>query len=312
MNGLRAKISLYCLFLITMFSSCQKDLDIDFDSASIKQVLIANVGANTRLFLNISKSKHPDDYNPVEFLKNCKVDLYENNIFIETLPFVLKDTLSGLGNYVSTNILKENRTYKIVSTHAELGTAIAEEFIQPFPNSAQVTLLQHPDTINTNVRGKYLLTFQDSASANNFYTIAVYYKAQKTIIDSLGVAQTKTDYLYNVPSYNAEVPNTANSGKSFFTDANFDGQYKSLEFDFSSMYSAYYPSLYSYYDEIFFIAEFSNVGPANYKWYIQQLPRSDDNFNDGQNERVNFSSNIQNGFGHFSSHSSVYRSIRLK
>ncbi len=305
-------LSFTFVFILFTFVACQKNLKLKYDNKDIKQVLVANFTPNNYLRLSISKSKFPDDFNPVEFLNNCKVDLYENNVFIETLPFVLKDTLSSLGFYTSSFSLQENKTYKIISTHELLGTTSAEEYLPPFPNSAQVSLLQHADTAHPNVKGKYMLTFQDSANAKNYYTIAVYYKGIKTETDTAGNITEKTDYLFNVPSYNAEIPNTSNYYKSFFNDANFDGQLKSFVFDFKSEYDNYFTTLFSLYKEIYLIVEFVNVGPGYYSWNVQQLPVGENNFNNGQNERTNISSNINNGYGHFSAWSAIYKTIRIK
>lgn len=300
------------VFILFAFTACQKNLKLKYDNKDIKQVLIANFTPNNYLRLSISKSKFPDDFNPVEFLKNCKVDLYENNIFIETLPYILKDTLSGLGFYTSSFVLNENKTYKVISFNEQLGTASAEEYLPPYPNSAQITLLQHADTAHPNVKGKYMLTFQDSANAKNYYTIAVFYKGIKTVTDSAGNTSEKTDYLYNVPSYTAEIPNPSNYYKSFFNDENFDGQLKSYVFNFSSEYDNYFTDLFNFYKEIYIVFEFINVGPGYYNWNVQQLPVGDNNFNDGQNERVNISSNINNGYGHFSALSAIYKTIKIK
>lgn len=308
-----SSINLFILMIIFISTvSCQKDLKLKFDKGAIKQVIIANFTPNTFLKVSVSKSKQPDDYNPVEFLSTCKVDLYENGVFIETMPFILKDTLSGLGFYTSGYKLKQNKTYKVTSEHEQLGVALTEEYLPPYPSNVSITLLQHADTLNPNKRGKYMLSFQDSANAKNYYFISVYYKGRRIEIDSLGNTNYKTDYLYNVPSYTAEIPNTINYYKSFFTDANYDGQLKTYVFDISSQYDNNFISLYNYYVEIYLEAEFSNVGPGYYQWYLQQLPKSDNTFNDGQNERINFTSNIINGYGHFSAYSSVFKSIRIK
>lgn len=300
------------IFIILAFTACQKNLKLKFDNKDIKQVLVVNFTPNNYLYLSISKSKLPNDFNTVEFLNNCKVDLYENNILIETLPYILKDTLSGLGFYTSSFVLKENKTYKVISVNEQLGTASAEEYLPPYPNSAEINLLQHADTAHPNVKGKYILTFQDSANAKNYYTIAIYYKAIKTVTDSNGITKDKTDYLFNVPSFTAEIPNPSSYYKSFFNDANFDGQLKSYVFDFSSEYDNYFTELFNLYKEIDIIFEFVNVGPGYYSWNVQQLPVGDNNFNDGQNERINISSNINNGYGHFSGLSAIYKTIKIK
>ncbi|MEZ5053777.1 MAG: hypothetical protein R2807_03255 [Chitinophagales bacterium] len=98
-------------------SSCQKELVFKYDIGETKQVIIANLYPDNLLHVNISKSKQPDDYTSVQYLSNCKVDVYEDNVYKATLPFILKDSLSGFGYYGSNFILEENKTYKIISTH---------------------------------------------------------------------------------------------------------------------------------------------------------------------------------------------------
>jgi hypothetical protein len=303
-------ISILLLSLTNL--SCQKDIKLDFGNGTIKQVIIANFYPNSILRVSISKSKNPDDYNPVEFLNNNKVELYENGSLIEIMPFILKDTLSGLGFYTSTYKLKQNKTYKVISYNEQLGTAYTEEFLPTYPTNVSVELIQHADTIHPNVRGKYSLTFQDSANAKNYYFVVAYYKARRMIVDSLGDTTYKWEYLYTVPSFTPEIPNPTSYYKSFFKDDNFDGQLKTFVFDISSQYDNTFESLFDYYIEFYFELEFASVGPGYYEWYLQQMPKNDDVFNNGQNERINFTSNIVNGFGYFAGRSSLYYTIRIK
>ncbi len=306
------KIIAFYLLLFFLFISCQKELKLKYDPSAIKQVIVSNFVANSFLKVNISKSKQPDDFSSVEFLNNCSVELFENGIFRETMQYVLRDTLSGLGFYTSSFKLSQNRLYKIISTHPSLGIASTEEYLPPYPNNLLVTLLQHADTLNPTTKGKYKLSFQDSLGTKNYYTITAFYKAIKLSIDSLGDSTYKTDFLFNVPSHSAEIPNSNNDSRSFTTDDNFDGQFKTFIFDFTSEYDNYFLELYNFYTEIYFIVEFSSVGPNYYNWYLQQLPKGETVFNNGQNERINISSNIINGYGHFSAFSSSYQTIQLK
>lgn len=302
------------IFISTVLStiSCQKDLKLKYDNIGIKQVILANFVPNSVTRINVSKSKKPDDFNPIEFLNQNKVDLYEDGIFIETMPFILKDTLSGFGYYTSVYKLKQNKTYKVISQNDELGAAYAEEFLPTYPSNVSVQLLQYADTLHPNIKSKYSLTFQDSANARNYYYISAYYKGKRLIIDSLGDTSYKTEYLYNVPSYTAEIPNTIGYYKSFFDDKNFDGQLKTFVFDIASQYDNNMVYLLHYYVEFYFEVEFANVGTGYYEWYLQQMPKNDNTFNNGQNERINFSSNIVNGYGHYSGFSPIYKTIRIK
>src|SRR6218665_193453 len=81
------KLIAYCLLLIPFFISCQKDLVLKTGISEPKQVIIANLYPNSRLEVNISQSKHPDDFGAIDFLPDCKVDLYEDGVFKETLAF---------------------------------------------------------------------------------------------------------------------------------------------------------------------------------------------------------------------------------
>lgn len=91
-------IAIFIIGLITF--SCQKEIKFTSAYAPIKQVINSNFVPDRKLSVNISKSKFPSDISSVDFLNDCKVDLYEDGVFKETMQFVLKDTLSGFGSYV--------------------------------------------------------------------------------------------------------------------------------------------------------------------------------------------------------------------
>jgi hypothetical protein len=278
--------------------SCQKTLKINYGATTTKQVIIANLRPDEFLEVNISKSKSPNDFSPVEFQSDCQVNLYENDVFIETLPFILRDTLSGLGYYTSTQKLLPNKTYRIVSKSPTLETAEATEYLPALP-SALVFLMQHADSNHTNITGRYGMLLQDSAGFKNYYFVRAFYKILKPVTDSVGNITYKYDYLNIIPSYSVEIPNPAGYPLSFFTDETFDGQTKSATFDFSSMYD-------DIYKEITLLIEVSNTGKNFYDWNTLQINYGIDYLNDGQLERTNLKSNIINGYGHFTANSSVY------
>lgn len=296
----------FCLCSLLIFlSACQKDLDLKYGVSEIKQVIIANLNPNNNLFVNISKSKQPEDFGAVDFLMDCKVDVYEDGIFKETMPFVLKDTLSGFGYYTSSFILQQNKTYKIISTHPELGTAEATEYLPPNPQLVNFALIQHADSAHPNITGKYIIALQDSAGWKNYYYFAAFYKVLKPTVNSSGDTIYKYDFIWNIPSYTPEIPNISNYNRSFITDVTFEGQLKTFNFDFPSQYN-------NIYREILLIIEISNTGKNYYDWNIQQIPLGTDYLNEGQFERINLKSNIINGYGHFTANSSIYIGIPIK
>lgn len=284
--------------------SCQKEIKFTSSYAPVKQVINCNFTPYNSLNVNISKSKTPNDFNSVEFLNDCKVDLYENNVFVETMRYKLKDTLSGLGWYVSTYKLKPAKSYKIISEHPTLGIASAEEFLPSRPLFT-ANLLQHADSINPTRSGKFSITFTDSSQFKNYYFIGVYYKILKPIVDTLGDTTYKVDYNFNIVSVSNDAPNPANFNRTFFTDDNFDGQTKTIIFDFNSLYNTTYKS-------IEMIIEFSDIGYNFYSWTTQQIKPPSNNLNEGADEPFNLVSNIKNGYGHFSSFSSSYVTFKLR
>lgn len=300
---------LYCsivtVFVSLFFTACQKELKLNFDNAKIRQVIISNFTPNNYLTVNISKSKRPDDFSSVEFLNNCKVDLFENDLYKETMNFVLKDTLSGLGYYTSSFKLTQNKTYKIISTHPELGTAEATEYLPPIPRIENFALLQHADSLQPNKRGMYILVFQDSADISNYYFLSTFYRILVPRINNSGDTVYRYDFIGNIPSYTPAIPNLNNSNRSFTTDNNFNGQLTSLTVDFQSIYKTEYK-------EILLIIELSNLGKNFYTWNVEQMRYDIDFWNDGQFERFNISSNIINGFGHFTANSSAYITIPIR
>ena len=135
--------------------------------------------------------------------------------------------------------------------------------------------------------------------------MSTFYKILKRTINNAGDTVYKYDYIWNVPSYTPEIPNTSNYNRSFITDATFDGQLKFFSFDFPSQYN-------NIYKEILLIVEVSNTGKNYYDWNVQQIPLGTDYLNEGQFERVNLKSNIINGYGHFTANNSTYVAAIIK
>ena len=290
--------------IILLFSNCEKTLNLNYNDTEIIQVVNCNFTPDTYLKVNVSKSKRPDDNSPILFFQDCKVDVFEDGIFKETMPFILKDTLSGLGYYTSTFKLSANKTYKIISSHNGFATVEATEYLPPRAELVNFVLLQHADSVHTSLPGQYVIAFQDSIGQHNYYFLSTYYKVLKPTVNDVGDTIYKTDYIY-VPSFTADIPNTNNNTHLYTTDAKFDGQLKTLSVTFPSRYI-------DTFKEITLMVELSNLGKNYYDWYTQHLKLGTDYLNQGAMERNNTSNNIKNGLGHFSAYSSSFISVRIK
>lgn len=291
---------IFCLIV----SSCQKELVFKYDIGETKQVIIANLYPDNLLHVNISKSKQPDDYTSVQYLSNCKVDVYEDNVYKATLPFILKDSLSGFGYYSSNFILEENKTYKIISTHPELGIAEATEYLPKKPVITQYNLLQHATIYQPTMEGKYTFTLQDESTQEDAYFLATFYRILKPVVKKNGDTIYQYDYVY-LPSSAAELPNPSNYFRTYFTDKNFNGTTTSFTINFPSQYN-------DIYKEILLIVELSKCGHAFYEWNTQQIPVSTYYLNEGQLERSNLKGNITNGYGHFTANNSIFWGFTIK
>ncbi len=295
---------LILIVILLIFSNCEKTLILNYKDTEIIQVVNCNFTPDAFLKANISKSKRPDDNSPIVFLQDCKVDIFEDGIYKETMPFILKDSLSGLGYYTSTFKLSANKTYKIISSHANLATIEATEYLPPRAEIVNFALLQHADSLHPSLQGQYIIAFQDSIIQQNYYYLSTYYKVLKPTINDNGDTIYKTDNIY-VPSFTADIPNTNNNTRLYTSDVKFDGQLKTLSVTFPSGYI-------SVYKEITLIVELSNLGKNYYDWYTQHLKLGTDYLNQGAMERNNTSNNIKNGLGHFSAYSSSFFSVRIK
>jgi hypothetical protein len=289
---------------VLLFFSCQKRLDLKYDLAPVKQVIIANAYPDI-LYVNISKSKQPDDFRPIEFLDNCIVTLYEDGIYREQLQFFLKDTLSGLGYYRTATALSPGKSYRIVSQHPELGTAETTEYLPEYPALSKVELLQHADSVQTSSTGRYTFTLQDDGNRKDYYFVAAFYKVLRPVLQEDGDTVYRYDYIYNSPSYAPPVfTNPENYFRSYFTDELLNGKTMTIPCTFPSQY-------YGEFRESYLIIEIVAVGENYYKWYVSQLPKGIPYLNDGQFQRMNTPNNIVNGFGHFTANSSMYYTFRI-
>lgn len=302
----KTKFSIFIsMMVILVFASCEKTIYLKFGEDNIKQVILSNFTAKEYLKVNISTSKQPDNFNPIDFLSDCKVDLYEDGIFRETMPFILKDTLSGLGYYTSTFKLTADKTYKIISTHPNLPTAEASEYLPIRIDSVPFNLLQHADSTNPSMLGKYTIRLKDNELLKNYYYLSTSYILLTPTVNDIGDTIYKSMRTWDLPNYNIDFPTNNHSNPSLFTDSTFNGQEKAITVSFQSRYS-------NYYKEISLVVELSNLGKNFYDWRVQQIKPKTDYLNEGPMERINLKSNIINGFGHFSAYNSSYITIRIK
>lgn len=296
----------YSLFVLILFCACEKELKVDYDALPPRQVLICNFYAGGTFQVSLSASKVPDDYNPVNFLENATVDLYEDGVFIETLPYSYSDSSTGYGFYLSAYKAVPGKTYSVKTSDAEgLPGVSATEYLPLTLPLTSFWLEQYPDDADPNRKGIVTFEIPDEAALGDQYYASVFYRVIRPRVRD-GDTTWVEDYVFNESPLSAPAyPNASGFPRLYFTDSRFNGQQGSFRLEFPGLVNDYYRS-------ITFIFELSHIGRNYYDYYGANVPRNAHNINDGGSEPVPELSNIENGYGHFSGQNSSYVVLPIK
>lgn len=284
----------YLFFLCTMLA-CEKPLILNYKDVEIKQSIIGTFQQNKEIKIYISKSKRIDDNTPVEFISNAKVQLFEDDVFVENLSFVLENANTNLGYYISTLKTKVNKKYKIISSVEGLPTAEAEEILMTKPNILSNQLLQYPDSLDIYKKGMIDFTIQDSASTKDYYVINVYEFVKSFKIDSLG------DSIFSSNNYQSsftinEFPRRSTQSKLYIKDDIFNGIQKNFRIEFQGFVLN---NPYIIEQKVYF--EIAKIGVGYYNYFLSDQENKSGVSNNNK-EPKSLISNIKNGYGHFSSY----------
>jgi hypothetical protein len=293
--------------LIILFASCEKELRVNYGNVPIRQVMICNFYTGGSFQVSLSASKSPDDYSSVNFLETATVELYEDGIYIETLPYVYRDSSTSYGFFTSVYKAVPGKTYTIRTSDSEgLPGITATEY---FPKTLPLTsfwLEQYPDATDPNRKGILSFDIDDDQLLKDHYFASVYYFVIRPKIKNNGDTTWVEEYLFSEsPLSGPGYPNPSKFGRLYFTDTLFNGQQTTLNLEFPGLYN-------SFYREITLIFELSHIGKNYYEYYSASVSKNSSNINAGFGEPVPEISNIENGYGHFSGQNSSYVALRIK
>lgn len=293
------------LFTIIVLS-CEKDLEIKINSNEIKQVVNGKIRENENIIIYLSKSKMFNDNSSVEFISNAVVQLYEDDIFVENMPFVIENSLNGLGYYTSTITAQENKKYKIVSTTPNLKTIEATELLLPKPVITNQILLQYPDSNDIYVKAKLQLTLKDSLGIKNYYFLNLYERIK--YFTAINGNDTTFDYHFYGSEYSvAELSKkNTNFNRIYFDDSKFNGTIKTLNISFNGIVFTQ-----SNIVEHLVFVEISSIGEGFYNYFLSEQENRSGVGNINK-EPISLLSNIKNGYGHFSSANTLFLSYKIK
>ena len=285
-------IGIFSLIFI-MFSSCEKVLDIDIPFKKRKIVVNGIMNPDSLVRVHVSKSMHILDNQDIALLDNAHLNLYEDGVFIDSIPEVANGLYELPGFKPAID-----HTYRIEVT-AENRNPVEAETTIPKP----VSII----SIDTNrVKGQdsgnslqFSLQFKDPPGVENYYIIRAKVYRQFSEWDH------KTDSLsfyYNTESIglnsNDPVIDEHSSGL-IFSDDYFKGKTYNMTFTFSSFYHGYYgyeedvPERDKTYQAYIYLHSISKEYYLYLKSFYMQMYAQDDPFA----EPVTVYNNIKNGYG---------------
>jgi Domain of unknown function (DUF4249) len=298
--------------IIASYTSCEKTVTVDVPMPPSKLVVNGIVQANNLFTVNVGKSETVLSTNTINSFKvnNAFVQLYENNI--------LKDTL--LYNSVNNNYVVKNATvatigknYKLVATLAGFATVDAETTT---PSNIMIQNISRIVNARTDANGgtqdEIKIKFTDNASETNYYL----FKIKKPVNYSGSQLEYRT--IFCLKSSDVDIDKTRNTDPLdvnscidngfLMADKNFNGNTKTI----SLFVNSYELTEFTYsvnQKKYKAIVEMNNIS-KNYYNYRRSIQTYKDNVDNPFSEAVLVYTNVNNGYGIFSSYTAAIDTIR--
>jgi len=186
------KIILLLPILSMVLSNCVKDEKIDnFPLEKPKIVVNCIIKNNQPMEFYISKSLSTIDNSPIKKVTNAKVEIFENDILVET---ILTESINPKGTvdaYFISKLKPEfGKKYKIMVSAPNLNSVIAEtnlpnELVGVTANLEKVDTIisrfsyNRKDSLNSSIifkSGSLILNIPDIPLIKNYYRVNLYYE----------------------------------------------------------------------------------------------------------------------------------------
>ncbi len=251
------------LLSISIFTSCEKEIDFDGETTESQLVLNSFITPDSTIAANISESQFflNNDY-LFKAVENAEVSIYCNGILKETMQHSLN------GKYISATKPEVGDIVKLVVKVPEKDEITGETTIYPKANVVKLDSIviwtgAKPiiETVNTVDNGlpktetivvgkyrfrtiRYILTFEDAANMKNYYRLVVSqtstFNGKKKVnydytLDDIVSGNTK-DLLPGIPAINE-----SKNQFHVFTDELINGKTYPLSFTIRDTASIYLP-----------------------------------------------------------------------
>ena len=228
-------IILILFITLLLVTSCEKDFNINPQNTGNDLVINSLFNNGSPITVYVSKSYPVGSINNyMTAIPDAKIELYENNILKEIMPYVPSDTQALFGAYVSNTIPQVGKSYTIKVSDKNYLSATATDTI-PMPTQIITSAIEKYATSGPGPRGKMYMVFKDDPAVQNYYRINAWAFGQLRTISS---GDTTYSYQYEAiePYATNEVSDTVRDGYFLlFSDKGFNGQEKNLELTFSTI-----------------------------------------------------------------------------
>lgn len=295
------------LFLFSL-SACEKDFVIK-DQASSSKMVINSLFSNTgKMNVYVTGSYAANGANTIHSLEDAIVELYEDNVFKEQMKYLNSDTVGTFGKFQSSFNPLKGKKYTVKVSQSRYGQAEATDE-QVFPVQILSSYVAYYPTDSTDhTSAKINVDIHDSPDKENYYKATIWAEEKLSQIIN---AQGDTMIYSRTRSYKPmPVTYLADTAREwafnlFFSDNGFNGQDKTLEFNFQDATSK---------DRLIsskLWVEILTVSKTYYQYYkTLELYRQTNNANSAEPSYVY--SNINNGYGVFASYNSQRKSMVVK
>lgn len=296
------------LLCIASLVSCEKDFVIKDQALSARMVVNSLFSNSGKMNVYVTSSYSASGSNPIKALDDAIVEVYEDNVFKEQLKFVNSDSVGTFGKFQTTFNPVKGKKYSLKVIQSQFGQANAtdEQVIPVQITGNYVAYYPSDSTDNANARVKVVI--HDNIDKENFYKISFWTNEQYIQeITSQGDTITVSRTAYYTPSPTIYLTDTTREwGRNLlFSDNNFNGQNKELEFELPAVKSK--EKLLS--SKLWI--EVVTASKTYYNYYkTLELYRQTNNANSSEPSYVY--SNINNGYGIFASYNTQRKSLIIK
>ncbi|MEO1517197.1 MAG: DUF4249 domain-containing protein [Bacteroidota bacterium] len=293
--------------------SCERVVDLGIEEEQSRLVVLCNFEPDSLFKLSVSRSRSALSGDPLEYIDNAAVGIYDGEQLLEELVLV-EDPLLGRNIYTTQQLRpKEGQNYTVQVKALGLTDVSATDVV---PAAVPVTSFEiignpvprpiTPDQQTFQVTFRMRVSFRDVPGERNFYHLNFFYKDIDFTIDGEDTLRQETGLvipliLDNTPN---SLPYLSHFSKGILVDdERSDGQLMTFEFEGVTRPVGV--------DEIFdFLFVELRSGSEAYYNYHSSLTLQSQNTDTVFSEPIILFNNISEGYGIFAGYNTAIDSVK--